>query len=98
MKKTILLILGGIVTLVGLIVFVSPIPFGFAIVIPGVAMLIMGSDTVANWIKRRREEHEKLDEKLKDAEEEAPEEISEPLEKTDPDNTENCADDVERLN
>lgn len=85
MKKGALLIAGAIVTLIGVIVFVSPIPFGFAIVIPGLAMLIMGSDTVARWIKRQREDHEEIDDKLKTAEEEAPDEISEPLEKTDPD-------------
>lgn len=85
MKKGALLIAGAIVTLIGVIVFVSPIPFGFAIVIPGLAMLIMGSDTVARWIKRQREDHEEIDDKLKTAEEEAPDEISEPLEKADPD-------------
>ena len=85
MKKTALLIIGVIVTFIGVIVFISPIPFGFAIVIPGLAMLIMGSDSFAQWIKRRRELHDDLDEKMTEAEEQVPDDLCEPLKKTRPD-------------
>ena len=84
MKKTFFLIAGVVVTFVGAIIFVSPAPFGFAILIPGLALLVMGSDTVAEWIRDRRRKHDELDEKMLEAESEAPEEVSEPLQKTDP--------------
>lgn len=92
MKKTALLVAGAIVTFVGAIVFISPIPFGFAILIPGLAMLIMGSDTVARWFKHRREAHDKLDDKMEEAQEKAPDEMNEPLERTDPD-SDQCVED-----
>ncbi len=84
LKKSLLVIGGGVVSLVGAVIFVSPLPFGFAIILPGLAMLIMGSDKFADWVEQRRRNNESIDKKLCEAQEEAPDAIVKPLEKTDP--------------
>lgn len=54
MLRLIYLGVGAVLTLAGLALSISPIPFGFLIVIPGLTLLAMGSPKIAEWLRRRR--------------------------------------------
>ncbi|ADM09313.1 hypothetical protein PB2503_06237 [Parvularcula bermudensis HTCC2503] len=83
-----LIALGLLITGGGLVLFVSPLPMGFALILPGLALLVIASDRVARFVRRRREHHPEFDERLKDAEQIMPDEVSDPVEeRTDPKQT-----------
>lgn len=84
LKKSLFLLLGAILTLIGALFFISPLPIGFVFLIPGLALLIMGNESIANWVQARRKKHQTLDNKLDTAQEIAPDEICDPLKRTDP--------------
>lgn len=84
MIKFLLITAGGILSFIGVLLFISPIPLGFIFLAPGLAMLISGSDSFAKWVRRRRAKHDGLNEKLQAAEDMAPDAICEPLRKTEP--------------
>ncbi len=91
MKKALFLVVGAVVLIVGVIVLILPIPFGLPIIAAGTGFLVMGSDTIAEWIKRRRKNNDVFDEKLRNLQQKAPEEVCEPLEKTNPKTNQNTS-------
>lgn len=79
-------ILGVLLVLACLAVAWSPIPLGIVLIPIGLALLVATSQTVRDWLKRRREHHPGLDRWLRKMEGKVPERFSEPLRRTDADN------------
>lgn len=91
LKRIALLTVGAIVTIIGAVLTISPIPFGIFIVVPGLALMVMASDDFARWVKHRRERHGKFHRTLRKASGKAPDDLHNPLRKTDPDD-DDCID------
>ncbi|GGY49976.1 hypothetical protein [Parvularcula lutaonensis] len=85
MRKALYVTLGTVLAMIGGIIFVSPMPLGFLFLIPGLALLVLGSERVANWVRRRRARNAELNEKMTEACEHMPDAVSAPLEETVPD-------------
>jgi len=82
--KPLSLIGGTLLSAVGAIVFVSPLPFGFLLLLPGLGLLVSGSDTVAGWLKALRERSGAVNQSMNEAAAQAPDAAAEPLNKTEP--------------
>lgn len=54
MKKGFLLVLGYTLTVLGLILFVSPIPFGALVLVAGISILVAQSKTTRRYIRYLR--------------------------------------------
>lgn len=80
---------GAVATAFGLFVMILPIPFGLPLVIAGLAMMIMGSRRVAAWVRRRRAQHESLNETLRAVQKKSPDLIRKPLKMTAPEHSPN---------
>lgn len=78
------ILFGIILTAFGALIFLSPMPLGFLFLLPGLALLVTGSDHVARWFMRRRARNAELNQKITDLEDKAPGPISKPLRETDP--------------
>ncbi|MGP1276281.1 MAG: hypothetical protein ACQRW7_12780 [Caulobacterales bacterium] len=79
-------ILGVLILIAGLAVSWSPIPLGIVLIPVGLGLLVATSQSVRNWLKRRRENNPGLDRWLRKSEDKVPERLSEPLRRTDADN------------
>lgn len=79
-------ILGGVLVLTGLVIFWLPVPLGLVLIGTGLAILITTSKFVRRWVRHEREEHDAVDEVLKDAEDNLPDELARPLKQTNKDN------------
>lgn len=84
MRKIILVSLGSLLAIAGGILVILPTPLGFMLFIPGVALLVMGSDSVAGWVERRRARNAEVDQKMTELCEKIPDPIATPLQETKP--------------
>ena len=85
MRKAFYVAVGTVLAVIGAVIFISPMPLGFMFLIPGVALLVLGSERVASWVQRRRARNAELNEKMTEACEHMPDAVSTPLEETVPD-------------
>lgn len=82
--RTFLLILAIFLILTGLIVLPLPIPFGALMIVMGVSILISTNDKAADWIRRYRVRHPKLNERLLGLERRLPERLARIVRRTSP--------------
>lgn len=68
----------------GLVLSITPIPFGLPLVVVALATLVMTTPSVAAFFKRLRHNHPKADERIRAVEDRLPEPLREPLRRTDP--------------
>ncbi len=54
-------LVGGLLILVGLPLFWTPIPVGGVLILGGVALLVSNSPSARRWLHRRRARHPRLD-------------------------------------
>lgn len=82
--KMFLTVTGGLLTLIGALIFISPLPLGVFVVAAGLAMMIKGSTTCCTWIAHRRAVHERLNRFLSFLEDNSPHGIADLLRRTHP--------------
>lgn len=74
-----------VLIVVGLILFPLPIPFGLALIVIGLAMLVSSSPATARWLKGIRRRNRGTDRAIRTIETGLPEVLAGPLRTTDPD-------------
>lgn len=87
MARVLILIvqLGAVALLAfGLILSITPIPFGLPLVVVSLAILVMTTPSVAAFFRRLRRDHPEADERIRQVEERLPGPLREPLRRTDP--------------
>lgn len=77
-------IAGTVLVLAGLAVIWMPVPLGIVLIPAGLALILATSGAARKWLRRRREDHPRLDRWLLRMERKAPERISKTLRQTDP--------------
>lgn len=83
--KILLIILGVALILFGLATIILPLPTGIISLIVGIALLATVSRTFRRFVKWLRRKFRPLDTVLDKAEETLPDQLSKPLQQTDPD-------------
>lgn len=76
---------GAALILVGIPLFLTPLPGGLAAIAVGAALLISSSRRVQRFVRRKRDKHPKMNGRLNHLEEKVPHQARGPLEKTRPD-------------
>lgn len=84
MYRTLVGCLGICVLLVGLVLFPLPIPFGFMLIVIGVALLIYASDAVADTLRGYRSRHPRLNQRILHLGQRMPASIRRLFERTEP--------------
>lgn len=79
-----LLILAIALIVVGLIVLPLPIPFGAIMIVTGLGILISSNESAAEWVRRRRTKHDRMNGWLAAAEKRLPGKLGEILRSTAP--------------
>lgn len=64
LSRIALLILAVALIFTGLIVLPLPIPFGAAMIIIGMTILIASNDTAAGWIRKWREQNPRINQRI----------------------------------
>lgn len=84
LKRWMRLAAGVVLTFLGLVLAISPLPFGVVLAAFGAAMLIAASPRVAAWVRFNRTYNDTLDVHAAAAAKRLPRQVAEALEKTDP--------------
>ncbi|NNU15347.1 hypothetical protein HK107_03275 [Parvularcula sp. ZS-1/3] len=84
MKRIIMLVLGLILSMIGVLLTISPFPMGFVLVFFGFGILIMHSPRFAAWVRLNRTNNDVIDRQASVAAKACPPTIAEALEKTSP--------------
>ena len=61
MKRLIMIVLGGFLSLLGVILMVSPFPMGFVLIFLGLGLIIMHSPRAAAWLRLNRTYNDVVD-------------------------------------
>lgn len=81
-----------VLIVIGVILFPLPIPFGLAMIVTGLAMLVSSSPVVARWLKRLRRRNQGTDRAIRTIESGLPEVLAGPLRTTDPESPDEPSD------
>jgi hypothetical protein len=79
-----MLIIGGLLTMVGALLTISPLPLGFVLAFFGLGLMIMHSPRRAAWIRLNRTYNDTVDRHASYAAKHMPEPVAGALERTSP--------------
>lgn len=84
LSRIVLLILAVVLIFVGLVVLPLPIPFGAAMILTGLTILIASNDTAAGWIRKWREQNPRMNQRILALESRLPDKLGKILRRTTP--------------
>jgi hypothetical protein len=87
MKRFLQFISGSVLIVVGMLLTVSPLPFGCVLVFWGAGLLIMASPRIAAWLRFNRTYNDTLNRHFATAAKHLPRDIAAAVRKTDPHRT-----------
>ena len=82
-----MIVLGGFLSLLGVILMVSPFPMGFVLIFLGLGLIIMHSPRAAAWLRLNRTYNDVVDKQADLAAKACPPKIAAALKKTSPHRT-----------
>jgi uncharacterized membrane protein HdeD (DUF308 family) len=85
LARLVALVVGIALILIGVPLFLTPFPGGAATIVIGLLLVVSSNSRAQRFLRRQRDNHPKLDERLNHVEEHMPERARGPLEKTHPD-------------
>jgi hypothetical protein len=80
-----MVIIGVVLVLIGVPLFLTPLPFGAATILVGLLLVLSSSSRAQRFLRMKRDHHPGLDKGLNDVEQRMPHRARGPLEKTHPD-------------